>query len=303
MPDIIDVLVRRWQLILALTVTATVLALIVSLLRPKEYLSTATALPANSVTADKARIFNNNIEGLYSELGSPDELDRIEGTAKLDTIFLAVASDFDLPAHYALKNSPDAIYKAASVLKKKTDIRRSAYGELKINVWDSSAALAAQLANALMQKLNDVHQQVQNVNNAGVLQALEDRLKAKQKLLESLGTEVGSYRGNSLSPNSHEQSNTYKTDTGIINPDVRFSSVYSQITVLQSQVKEYRAIIGRYELAVTTSPQVLIPVEKARPAIAPDRPKVLQTTLFAFGASLLFSFLLAFFAESRRQKA
>ena len=77
MPDIISVLARRGKLIFILTAVATILALIISLLRPKEYLAVATALPANSLAADKARIFNSNIESLYPELGIDEDIDEI----------------------------------------------------------------------------------------------------------------------------------------------------------------------------------------------------------------------------------
>jgi len=77
MPDLVSVFSRRWKLMLLLPLIATVVALLACLLAPKQYLGMATALPSNSVVGDKARIFNQNIEALYAELGSPDELDKI----------------------------------------------------------------------------------------------------------------------------------------------------------------------------------------------------------------------------------
>src|SRR5678815_5332905 len=103
MPDLLLVLTKRWKLILSITLLATILALIFALLSPKKYLSVATALPVNSVTADKARLFNSNIEALYSEFGLPDELDRMEGTAKLDTIYIAASEKYHLNNHYSIK--------------------------------------------------------------------------------------------------------------------------------------------------------------------------------------------------------
>src|SRR4051812_30252855 len=136
MPDLFSVFAKRWKSILTLTLLATLVAFIAALLSPKEYLSTATALPANSVTTDKARIFNQNIQELYSEFGAADELDRLEGTAVLDTIFIAVAKQWDLASHYKLPESGESVFKAVERLKKKSRINRSAYGELKVKVWD-----------------------------------------------------------------------------------------------------------------------------------------------------------------------
>jgi LPS O-antigen subunit length determinant protein (WzzB/FepE family) len=76
MPDLISVFARWWKFILGLSLLAVVIALLASLLSPKKYLSVATALPANSLMADKARVFNSNIEALYSDFGTPDVIGR-----------------------------------------------------------------------------------------------------------------------------------------------------------------------------------------------------------------------------------
>src|SRR5947209_8334503 len=110
MPELISVFSRWGKFIWTLTLAAALVALIVCLLLPKEYLSTATALPANSVSADKARIFNSQIEALYSDIGTADELDRVEGTAVLDTIFIATLKSLGLEAHYGYTTSPDGEY-------------------------------------------------------------------------------------------------------------------------------------------------------------------------------------------------
>ena len=51
MPDLFVVFERRWKFILGLTITATVIAVVIAMVLPKQYLSVATALPVNSVTA------------------------------------------------------------------------------------------------------------------------------------------------------------------------------------------------------------------------------------------------------------
>lgn len=299
MPEIISVLIKRRKLVLVLTTAATLLALVISLLRPKEYLATATVLPVNSAIIDKARLFNNNIEGLYPELGSPDEFDRIEGTAKLDTLFLAVTDSFRLTES---KSHPSlSRYEAAMALKKNSFIRRSAYGELKISVWDRSAEKAAALANAVLKKLNDIHQHVQNRNNTLILQTLKAGLLAKQKDMDSLEARVMRFNSSSSAIDLPQSEKYFQADSGK-RPRSGFSEIATRTEMLQNQLREYQEMIGKYELAVATSPQILIPVENARPALSPDKPNVLRTTLFAFGASLLFSFLLALLLESRPAK-
>jgi hypothetical protein len=126
MPDPFYLLFKWWKqtlLIVVLSFGAVILALY---LRPAKYLSVATALPASSYAADKASIFNNNIQSLYPALGTAEDLDMIVGTAQLDTIYIAVAEDFNLPDHYKTEEQGRAaIIKAAYLLKSDTKVTRS----------------------------------------------------------------------------------------------------------------------------------------------------------------------------------
>lgn len=266
MPDFFSVLARRWKWILTVTLLATAGALLACLLTPPKYLSTVTALPSNPVMGDKARIFNDNIEGLYNELGSPDELDKIEGTARLDTLFLAAARQFNLPVHYKINDTGTmALYKAASALQKSSKISRTGYGELQLKVWDKNPVLAAALANALLQYLNDIHLHLRTATSRAVLQRLKQAYAAEP------------------APGSASDS----IATGL--PPVKAMSP-----------AVYATLITEYELALKTVPQPLLVVEPARPALKADKPKTLQTVLLVFAASLLFSVLLAFYTEIRK---
>jgi hypothetical protein len=276
MPDLISFFSRWWKFIFGLSLLAVVVALVISLLSPRKYLSTTTALPANSLIADKARIFNTNIEALYSDFGTPDELDKLEGTAVLDTLFIASVNQFDLAAHYGIKASDEAVYKAALKLKKNSHIARSGYGELKIKVWDEDRNLAATLANGLMQKIQELHQHLQNENNQLMLKKIREDYLAKQKEFENVS--------DTLEQSSGSEAEVLGTER----------------SALLSQLQEYKKIIGEYELAASSSPQVLLTVEPARASLWPDKPKVLQIVLFTLAAALACSFLIAVFLESRK---
>ncbi|HEV7330329.1 MAG TPA: hypothetical protein VGN63_04755 [Flavisolibacter sp.] len=277
MPDIFSVLARRWKTALLITLLATLVAFIACLLSPKEYLGEVTALPSNAETGDRARIFNQNIEGLYSELGEPDALDKIEGTAKLDTIFLAVTKQFHFP-EYDPANSADvlALQKAAKTLKKNTRIHRTGYGELKIKVWDKNPHTAAALANAMVQELNAIHQQLRAENNRRVLQRLKEAYAAQQN---STGNQTG------YTDSSDRPSRPDATTRGEI----------------ADQAPLYARLINEYELALKINPQALLVVEPARPSPWHDKPQTTLVVVFTFFASLLFSVFLLLITESRRK--
>jgi capsular polysaccharide biosynthesis protein len=274
MPDLLLVFSRWWKMIIGLTILATVITLVVSLLIPKEYLSTATALPANGAMADKSSIFNNNIEVLYSEFGTTDDLDRLEGTGKLDTIYLAAANQFKLADHYKIHSPGDGQYKAAMRLKKHTDISKSGYGELKIKVWDSEPAMAADICNYLLQTIQSIHQKLQSENNTLVLDKLKSDYKWRQNA--SAGNEDSSKRIENRNAPAGEK---------------EFSGV---------ELIEYRRLISQYEVALKTNAPVLLVVEHGHPSPWADKPDVVLNVSASFFAALIFSVLLSVFMESRK---
>jgi tetratricopeptide (TPR) repeat protein len=277
MPDLLIILSRWWKFILGLTAGAVILAFIITLLLPKQYLSTATALPANSLVADKARILNDNIEALYPEIGLPDELDKLEGTAALDTLFIAVANEFKLDEHYHIHTSDESIDKAVLKLRKNSNISRTGYGELRIKVWDIDRNIAAAMANSFLSKLQALHQHLQNENNLVVLQRLKEAYASKEKLF-----------------------NNY-SDSGVKTGAAQELMAAQKATILE-QLKQYQLAMDQYELAIKTNPPVLLSVEKARPAVWSDRPKIFQILVLTAIAAFLFSFLLAVSFESRNKK-
>ncbi|MBO9659682.1 MAG: hypothetical protein J7527_12745, partial [Chitinophagaceae bacterium] len=177
MPDIIQLLADwKKQISIVVLISVIVAAGIVFIIPPK-YLAIATALPANPITADKSLIFNDNIRDVYSSIGTPTELDRVVGTAQSDTIYLSVAQKFDLVSFYKIDKDKDfALMKAAKQLKEDSKVSKTEFGELMIRVWCSNKLLAPQLANAMMDELALMHQEILNRNNQLVLKNIRDAI-------------------------------------------------------------------------------------------------------------------------------
>jgi hypothetical protein len=160
MPDPIIVLGNKWKKIIGISIIMAVIAFVISLIFPKQYLSTSTALPVNSLVADRARIFNQHIDGLYSSIGSADELDKIEGTSKLDTLYLSVIRNLNLTRHYHLSSGAEGEMKAVLQLRRNSDISKTGYGELRIKVLDKDRNMAANICNDLMYQLQRIQSNV-----------------------------------------------------------------------------------------------------------------------------------------------
>ena len=252
---------------LLVVLLAVIAAGVTVFLKPLKYLSSATAIPANSALSDKARIFNENIEGLYSSLGGSDDIDLVIGTGQLDTVYLAVTDQFNLFDHYKITGPGDlSRRKAALCLKKNTRIIKSDYRELKVKVWDTDKDLAPQLANALLNELQSIHKELQSESNTSTLESL---IKGMQKLKDS-----------------------------IVHSDIRSDT--SGRSILKNQLQKYQQLIAEYQLMVDSKPPALLVVENARPALCPDKPKRWEAIIAAAVLSFLFSFLLALVLEKRK---
>lgn len=278
MPDLFDVLARWWKQILSLVIITLVVATIIVLLIPKKYLGVATALPASSYAQDKTGVFSQNLQSLYSALGSPDDLDMVVGTAHLDTVYHFAAKQFDLVRHYHINTSGrESLLKAARILKERTRVVKSDYGELKVKVWDTDRDWAATLANAIMEKLQQMHQDVQTTNNAMMLSRINSEYDQKKIHYQVLSDSL--------------QRTTNQASTDFLN---------MQKSSLLQQMAQYEKLLDQYTLMVKAKPQTLIIIERATPALKPDKPRSLEIVIAATVLSLFFAVFAALVLERRR---
>lgn len=269
MPDLFHLITKWWKQILLVVIVCTAIATTIVLLTPRKYLGEATALAASPFGNDRSRIFNENIEALYPSIGTSDELDVILSTAQLDTVYIALAQQFNLAERYGVREQGDAaIRKSAKLLKADTRVRKGDYGELKVKIWHVDRELAPQLANAFVEKLQAIHQDIQNVSNISILESL----KSSQ---EKLRTQIDSL-------------DAYNDVNGM------------QRAVLEGQIQQYGLLINEFNIVIESKPPALIIVEKARISDWPDKPKRMVVILSALVLSFLFSLLLALVLEKRK---
>jgi capsular polysaccharide biosynthesis protein len=272
MPDLFYIFSKRWKQVLLITAFVTIIAAVVSLLLPKQYLATVTALPANSLNADKSAFFNQNIQQLYSYLGTADELDKFEGTARLDTLYKATAYELSLAKHYNL----DEQYKVVKELKKNTKISRTEYGELRIKAWDKEASMAANIANSLYKNLQEIHQNLQSQASKIILDRLYnnyDSLSKRSSILNETDTTGASSNKNEL-------------------------SVPASLNA--EYLNQHQKLISEYQMHVNLNPPTLLLVETASASGKPDKPMIPEIIVVTFFAAFLISLLVVVFLESRK---
>ncbi|HLO82324.1 MAG TPA: Wzz/FepE/Etk N-terminal domain-containing protein [Chitinophagaceae bacterium] len=180
-----DIIEKKWSILL-FTGIATLLALVVSLVLPDEYVSQASLLPANSKLMDKQRLYENNIQELYSAYGNAEDLDRLFATMHSGAVIHHVADSLKLVEHYGYSSKKNAKSLAQKKLEKNIKLMRTEYGELRLRVWDEDAAMAEKIANALINRTQDVFDQMFRSFYERSLGALKGELLVRRNHADSV---------------------------------------------------------------------------------------------------------------------
>ena len=230
-------------------------------LTPPLYKSESTSVASSVVASDPARLFNPQIQHLYSPLGSSDQLDLLVGSGKLDTVYRPLVRQFNLIDHYSISaTDPKAFQKAVKHLKKQAEVFKSDYGELKVRVWDTDPKMAADLANAITSRLDSMHCDLMSRQNQQTRDALELGLKRLQL------------------PNDS------------IDP--------SEVEFIRQQ-SMYLDLIEQYTLMLEQRPPAIQVLDFAVPAVSPDKPEWILVLIAATLAALLVGFTIALWMERR----
>ncbi len=264
MLGIIAVLKKWRRPIISLVIVATVIASIVAILLPKKYSSTAVVFPVNSMLADKSRLFNSNIQQLYSEYGGSDDLDHLYAIVSSYTVFGFITDSFHLIEHYRINGVPEkARDVAVKRLKKNTDIIKSENGELRIEVWDKDNKMAADIANAMLYKIQSISKDIMWQANIATLNALRK-----------------------------DQSQTI-TDTGHI--------ARSSGPALSTERVSFDKEIRELEVSLDAAPPVFVVLEKPVPSFEAGKPRIWMIIVGTFLLSAFFAIIAALIAERSKR--
>lgn len=263
----IAVLKKQWKIILLFVVGSVTAATLSVFSVPKQFKSTATIISANPVLADKARLFNTNIQGLYSYFGSGDDLDRIFGIADMDTTFKKLVNEFSLVSYYQLDHDslPILMRKAVLLLRKDLSLQKTEQAQIKMIAWTKDRILSAAIVNRMVAIIQEAEASIWQKNyeqaNAKLKISIAEMETEYRLLSETNATTVGG-----------------KHDLAIAN-----------MQTLLEQIKQYRKTANEFTLATQTPPAVLYVMEPGVPAAKAERPDKLLIIFIAFIAGIFVS--------------
>jgi capsular polysaccharide biosynthesis protein len=276
--EIIELIKRRLRTIVLFVGVVTGITTGISFVIPKEYKASTTILPANSAFTDKARIFNENIKDLYSNLGGGGDLDRIYGTASLDTMYGFMVDSFKLIAHYDISGKL-ARRKAILRLQKKTQLLKTESGELSFNVWDRNSVLSSNIANAMVDRVSRVNNEILSQSNRNILRMMREEYAEKE--------------------NQYLQLDDSMRKAGPAS--ARAALMDTKKKGLMEQLQHYQRLIDEFDFTLNTNPPSLIIIEKATPPLQADRPRKLMWLITSGLLSTLFALLAVVFLDKFRK--
>lgn len=277
MPHTIQVLQKHTRFILLFTLFAMLVAFVTVLLVPKYFRSGARIIAANPQLTDKSRLFNENIQGLYSYFGSGDDLDRIIGVADMDTTYYQLVDQFNLIDYYGLHNDSMPLLRRKAILKLKKDIsfQRTEQGQMRVLCWTKDKKLSADIVNAMIAIVQQKLASIWLSNYQTATDQLNASIIHHEQQYASLN--------DSISKASHAQQ----------------ILLQKHMETLLEELSRYRKTAASFQLMGETVPPALYILEPAVPSAKAERPDKLNTVLISGLAGFLFSILFLLLKDRR----
>lgn len=276
--NVVAALQKRWTLIVFFVVASVAVAALTIYVMPAYYRSTATVVPANPALADKASLFNTNIQDLYSYFGSGDDLDRIYGVADMDTTYQQLVDEFALVNQYRLKGDSFPLLRRKAVLRlrKDLDLQKTDKDQLLIGVWTRDRQLSANIVNRMVAIIEATENTVWQNHYRRSMEKLEASISAMEARYIRLGDSISQ-----------------------ANPAGKTLFTAQQASLLD-QLQQYQKARDEFRLAAQISPAVLYVMEKAAPAAKAERPDTTAILLATCLLSFVFICLLVLVNDRKK---
>ncbi|GAB2875182.1 GumC domain-containing protein [Hymenobacter ruber] len=173
-------IINRWKYFVAGAVAlAAIVSIIVALLLPNVYRSTAIFIPTNPQTADPDRLLEPGSQsGSKLELGGrAEDLDRVITIGESQPVAEIIIKQFNLYKHYkAGEPGDDAVDNfVLSEFSNNLSIVHNERDAIELTFMDKDKKLAAAVANALVHAIDSINQQLTLENRRTVLNLYRQR--------------------------------------------------------------------------------------------------------------------------------
>lgn len=289
----------KW-LIGILCLTSVVAALIFSLLSPKIYESTATILMPKEgsgsglLSVIGASSLAQQIGGISIPSLTPNR-DIFIGILKSRTIAQALVEQFELKDYYKSEHFEDAI---ESLQDDATDISISKEGVIEIRVEDTDPKLAADIANAYTDRLDQLMTQFGTGTASNQRRFISEQLVKAQNELKTAEEALGRFQEKNRAILLGDMANSMRL------PATRVPKVGIELARLTRDLKVQETVytlltqqLEQAKIAEAQDTPVVQILDRAVPAIRKSRPKTILNMALAGAVSLFLGIFLVFFLE------
>lgn len=202
---------------------------------PPYYESVSLIYPLNPNLTQSSNLFGDNAQGYF---GTSADVDRILSIAGSVPLKMYIVNKFDLFKHYKI-DSTKTKYPVEAVLKElhnNYSFEKNDRGAIELTVYDRDPQLAADMCNAIVEKIDETNQALLNDNKQKILAIYDVKLKEKQEQLKALGDTIfklkQEYNLYSTIQDLPEQVSRLRAEKGI-----GFDQATEKVKVLEEQKK------------------------------------------------------------------
>lgn len=185
-------LIIRWRkpllLITALAVVGSVIITMPFIMPPK-YKSESVILAASPLMTSGSSLFLNTGTGYF---GLEEDIDRLLSIAKSNELKQFIVRKYKLFEHYDI-DSTKARYPMYSVMKELDDnvsVVKNDRGAVEITVYDTDRKLAADIANDIVAKIDDINNEIMLESKRKIYSIFDNKIKAKEKEMSELSDTI-----------------------------------------------------------------------------------------------------------------
>jgi len=249
--ELLQVIVRRQELVIRTTLGAAVLALVISLFIPNTYSAVAKVIAPQKESAGGLSALFGQLGGFAAlaggSLGGGANTDLYLGILKSRSVADAVIKRLDLQKEFRKKTPDEARKKLANVVKFKANIKD---GIITITAQNKNPKMAADIANAMVEELGRKSVQL-NLTKAGMERAFLDKrlevvkvdLKRAEEDLRDFQQKNKTIRVDSQAAVAIEGIARLKAE--IVTKEVQLASLRSYQTDESPEVKAIQAALSR----------------------------------------------------------
>lgn len=196
--DLIKIIFKWRMRIMTVCLAAAVCSTLVSLLIPVYYKSTASFYASNPALTDRQTLFNTqgSSESMIEYFGSKKDIDRALSLAKSATLAAYIIHKFDLFRHYNVDTTKVRYYltKVNEEFEDNYSPVKTDLGGVEITVYDRNPQMAADIANEIVRKIDDMNKAMIMENKRKIIRMFETNLETKHREVSLMSDSIANLK-------------------------------------------------------------------------------------------------------------